>query len=98
MYSKSTCKIVALHRQNILLDGNLSATLADFGFAMELPTALKNSGTLVTAVSGCRMGWTRGYMAPEFTLGRHEPPSDVYSYGVVNVERTVRYPCVYSKV
>ena len=86
IYSQSTLTTVALYRQNILLDANLVAKLADFGFPMELPTALENSGTLVTAVSGCRMGWTRGYMAPEFTLGRHGPPSDVYSYGVVSVE------------
>ncbi len=67
-----------MYRQNILLDANLSARLADFGFALE---AIENTGgTLVTAVSGFRMGWTRGYMAPEFTLGRHGPPSDVYSY------------------
>lgn len=52
---------------------------------MELPVPLENSETFVTAVSGCRMGWTRGYMAPEFTLGRHGPPSDMYSYGVVSV-------------
>ena len=75
----------ALHRHNILLDGTLTPYLADFGFLMALPLE-HNSSCLVTSTASIALAGTRGYLAPEFVLGKMGPNSDIYSYGIVSFE------------
>ena len=67
-------------RSNILLDENLKAKLADFGFSIQLPERKANK-TLVTATQG--LPGTDGYRPPEYSDGKYSVLSDVYSYGVV---------------
>ena len=67
-------------RSNILLDENLKAKLADFGFSIQLPERKANK-TLVTATQG--LPATDGYRPPEYSDGKYSVLSDVYSYGVV---------------
>ena len=42
------------------------------------------STAIVTAAGAMTLAGSRGYLAPEFTEGRHGIRSDVYSYGVVS--------------
>ena len=56
--------------------------MADFGFVLALPETV-GSTTIVTAAGVLSLAWSRGYIAPEVTDGKHSPASDVYSYGVV---------------
>ena len=63
-----------------MLDGVLHAVIADIGFVIPLPDSV-GSTTVVTAVS---LAWSRGYLAPEISDGKHGTASDVYSYGVVS--------------
>ena len=81
-------------RQNILLDENFCAKLADFGFVTALPTQV-GSTTLVTAVGTVALAGTRGYIPPESIEGKHGVRSDVFSYGVVSVNvMFLEYLCV----
>ena len=57
--------------------------MADFGFVSPLPIQ-SGSTSIVTAVGAIALAGTRGYLAPEFTEGKHGIKSDVYSYGVVS--------------
>ena len=72
------------YRQNILLDSKLNAVIADFGFVTPLPETI-GSTTVVTAAGALSLAWSRGYLAPEISDGKHGTASDVYSYGVVSV-------------
>ena len=67
---------------NILLDSDLRAIIADFGFVSALPECV-GSTTVVTAVGAMSLAWSRGYLAPEVADGKHGVSTDVYSYGVV---------------
>ncbi|KAL6609481.1 hypothetical protein ACP70R_039450 [Stipagrostis hirtigluma subsp. patula] len=65
---------------NILIDGDYSAKLSDFGLARHGPEGDK------THVSTRVMG-TYGYTAPEYVMTGHlTSKSDVYSFGVVLLE------------
>ena len=67
---------------NVLLDAELRAVVADFRFVSALPETV-GSTTVVTAAGALSLAWSRGYIAPEVTDGKHGAASDVYSYGVV---------------
>jgi hypothetical protein len=64
---------------NIMLDSDFNAKLGDFGLA-RLVDHVKGSQTTILA-------GTVGYMAPEYlTTGKARKESDVYSFGIVNLE------------
>ncbi|KAK1613949.1 hypothetical protein QYE76_019466 [Lolium multiflorum] len=81
-YLHHDCHPAILHRDiksnNILLDTDMQARVADFGLAR----ALARSGESVSVVVG-----SYGYIAPEYgyTL-KVDHKSDIYSYGVVLME------------
>ncbi|VAI41767.1 unnamed protein product [Triticum turgidum subsp. durum] len=81
-YLHHDCHPPVLHRDiksnNILLDADMQARVADFGLAR----ALGRSGESVSVVAG-----SYGYIAPEYgyTL-KVDQKSDIYSYGVVLME------------
>ena len=56
--------------------------VADFGFVTALPETI-GSTTVVTAAGALSLTWSRGYLAPQVSDGKHGSSSDVYSYGVV---------------
>ena len=60
--------------------------MADFGSVSALPETV-GSTTVAGALS---LAWSRGYIAPEVTDGKHGAASDVYSYGVVALVRNYR--------
>ena len=69
--------------QNILLDAALTAKVADFGFVIPALPQQVGETCMVTAAGAMALAGTCGYLAPEFSDGRHSTKSDVYSYGVV---------------
>ena len=73
----------------MLLDEGMRAVVADFGFVSALPETV-GSTTVVTAAGALCLAWSRGYIAPEVTDGKHSAASDVYSYGVVSLLLFVR--------
>ncbi|XP_010936120.1 uncharacterized protein [Elaeis guineensis] len=85
-YLHHDCHPAIIHRDiksnNILLDGNLEARIADFGLARMM--ARKNE--TVSMVAG-----SYGYIAPEYgyTL-KVDQKSDIYSFGVVLMELLTR--------
>ncbi|PAN03569.1 hypothetical protein PAHAL_1G007400 [Panicum hallii] len=81
-YLHHDCHPPVIHRDiksnNILLDANMEARIADFGLAR----ALARTNESVSVVAG-----SYGYIAPEYgyTL-KVDQKSDIYSYGVVLME------------
>ncbi|CAN6456776.1 unnamed protein product [Victoria cruziana] len=83
-YLHHDCSPLIVHRDvksnNILLDSNLEAHVADFGLAK----FLQESGTseCMSAIAG-----SYGYIAPEYAYTlKVDEKSDVYSFGVVLLE------------
>jgi serine/threonine protein kinase len=64
--------------QNILLDDNFNAKVADFGLCKLID---KDQSKVVTMMRG-----TPGYLAPEWLTSRITEKVDVYSFGVVIME------------
>ncbi|GAQ86751.1 Protein kinase superfamily protein [Klebsormidium nitens] len=66
---------------NVLLDGDWTAVVSDFGLAKLLPQAGVPNATQSTRLHG-----TLGYLAPEYLRGQVTEKNDVYSFGVVLLE------------
>ncbi|GLJ25895.1 hypothetical protein SUGI_0496430 [Cryptomeria japonica] len=84
-YLHHDCSPPIIHRDiksnNILLDKELHAHVADFGLAMILEK-YENGSELMSTVAG-----SYGYIAPEFSYSlKATTKSDVYSFGVVLLE------------
>ncbi|CAO2034142.1 unnamed protein product [Urochloa humidicola] len=83
LYLHEECSTQIIHcdikPQNILLDGNFTAKISDFGLAKLLRT---NQTQTITGIRG-----TRGYVAPEwFKSNGITAKVDVYSFGVILLE------------
>ncbi|KAM0038408.1 putative protein kinase RLK-Pelle-L-LEC family [Helianthus debilis subsp. tardiflorus] len=80
---------------NILLDENFNAKLADFGLSKSHPTNQQASTIYTKAIAGTEM-----YMDPEYsTTAKYKRASDIYSFGVVLFEvlsGRVAYDLVYT--
>ena len=74
----------------MLLVEGMRAEVADFEFVSALPETV-GSTTVVTAAGALCLTWSRGYIAPEVTDGKHGAASDVYSYGVVSLLYIIIY-------
>ncbi|CAN6166551.1 unnamed protein product [Urochloa humidicola] len=75
---------------NILLDGNCTAKVTDFGASRMLP---KEANQFMTVVQG-----TLGYLDPEYLQERKlTENSDVYSFGVVLLELITGKKAIYSE-
>lgn len=82
-YIHHDCRSRILHLdvkpENILLDENHRAIVADFGLSKLMG---KDESRVITTIRG-----TRGYLAPEWLLGHGvTEKSDIYSYGMVLLE------------
>ncbi|XP_015889957.3 putative leucine-rich repeat receptor-like protein kinase At2g19210 isoform X2 [Ziziphus jujuba] len=91
-YLHHGCKPPIIHRDvktaNILLNKNLHAQLADFGFSKLFP--LETVSHLSATVIG-----TVGYLDPEYYISqRLTEKSDVYSFGIVVLQLITGHPAV----
>lgn len=82
-YLHNDCRSRILHLdvkpENILLDENYRAMVADFGLSKLMG---RNESRIMTTIRG-----TRGYLAPEWLLEHGvSEKSDIYSYGMVLLE------------
>ncbi|KAJ3704088.1 hypothetical protein LUZ61_007793 [Rhynchospora tenuis] len=83
-YLHKGCNPPLIHRDvkmnNILLNANLEAKIADFGLSKALPSDTQSH--ITTLVAG-----THGYLDPEYHMtSQLTEKSDVYSFGVVLLE------------
>ncbi|WJX63461.1 Proline-rich receptor-like protein kinase perk1 [Trifolium repens] len=89
-YLHEHCDPMIIHRdikaENILLDSNFEAKIADFGLAKRVHDAYTHVST--------RVKGTFGYLCPEYAFcGQLCTKSDVYSFGVILLELlTTRRP------
>ncbi|XP_047150291.1 receptor-like protein kinase HSL1 [Vigna umbellata] len=84
-YLHHDCVPPIVHRDvksnNILLDGDFGARVADFGVAKAVETTAKGTKSMSVIAGSC------GYIAPEYAYTlRVNEKSDIYSFGVVILE------------
>lgn len=84
-YLHHDCVPPIVHRDvksnNILLDGDFGARVADFGVAKVVETTAKGAKSMSAIAGSC------GYIAPEYAYTlRVNEKSDIYSFGVVILE------------